>query len=747
MLAILKYYFGKTIFERFGSFILWLALPMQLFLQPSLWIATFLLVVTDHAPAQSYLHFDSSIPVETNGKSLLMPWAGGLNSAQLNSFDLNGDGTPDLAVFDRTANKVFTYLAIGNQYSYAPAYESYFPTAISEWMLLRDVNRDGKKDVLTTNPGGISVFINTTQPGKNLSWRPFNLGRPLLTTGKYGSINIPMNATDIPAIDDVDEDGDLDVIVASFSLNGSFEFHRNMSIERTGRNDSMQLKLVTNTWGNLRECDCGQYAFNGQNCPGVPRVQHDTGKSLLTIDLNNNGLHDFLFSEQTCNSLYHFPNQGTRDSAVFNSFTVFPPATPSTLLFPAAFFEDVDFDGVKDLTISTNVSPRVATAFDLSNSVWYYKNTGSNILPQFSFRKTNFLQEQMIDVGSYSSPAFADYDNDGDLDLFVSYWAAADTVASIFQYENTGNFFQPSYKLITSDFQNFSSFGLYNIKIQWVDVNGDGKTDLTFTATDKKTFVTQLYYWLNRATAGIDFSGSTPTPVGFSLAQYENIYWYDIDGDGAIDILWGKADGSLQYYRNLGSFNFVLYNSGYLGLNSSLTRYCVSPVIADFQNDGKPDLILGNKGSMVIFHDFKSNNRGDTLQIFNSLKNKYEPKVLSTYLSLTAADLYANKFPLVVTGNITGGLQILKIDSTSHSLPENLISMYPNPVEHYQPVSFRGTENFTVQFFSILGQKLSDPILVTSNQIKTVDHNLSSGLYLVRCVWAGGSKTLKLVVR
>ncbi|WHZ09517.1 MAG: hypothetical protein OJF59_003273 [Cytophagales bacterium] len=698
-------------------------------------------------PAQSYFHLDQSIPVEQNGKSITMGWAGGLNSAQVNSIDLNGDGIPDLAVFDRTANKVFTYLAAGAQYTYAPDYESFFPPGISDWMLLRDVNCDGKKDLLTSNTGGISLYINTTQIGQPLSWRLFNTGRPLLTTGLSGTINIQMNATDIPAIDDVDGDGDLDVIVSSFNLEGSFEFHRNMSFENTGRCDSMQLKLITSTWGNMYECDCGLFAFNNKNCPGVPRIQHDVGKSLLTLDLTNDGLHDFLFSEQTCNSLYFFPNQGTPISASFNNFSIFPPDDPSAILFPAAYYEDVDFDGVKDLTISTNVSARVATAFDLSQSVLFYKNTGTNSLPQFAFRKSNFLQDQMIDVGSYSSPAFADYDGDGDLDLFISYWATADTLASIYQYENTGSFIHPSFKLVTNDFLNFSSLGLYNVKIQFADINSDGKNDLVFTATDKKTFSTHLYYFPNQGS--FSFSGN-PIQVDliFTLSQYENIYLYDIDGDGQIDLLYGKADGSLQYYRNLSSLNFVLNNSAYLGLSSGITRYCVSPTIADLQNDGKPDLILGNKGTVVIFPNFRSNNNAsDTLLVNNQLKGKYQVKKLSSYLSVTTADLYATKNPLVVAGNITGGLYVLKSDSLSASPFENLISLYPNPVALMQNINFRGTQNFTVQFFNVLGQKISETIPIEGNQIVSVAQSLSSGLYFVRCQWAGGALTLRLVVR
>ena len=45
-----------------------------------------------------------------------MPWAGGLNAAHHNTMDLNDDGKDDLVIFDRTADKVITFLNDNNQY-------------------------------------------------------------------------------------------------------------------------------------------------------------------------------------------------------------------------------------------------------------------------------------------------------------------------------------------------------------------------------------------------------------------------------------------------------------------------------------------------------------------------------------------------------------------------------------------------------------------------------------------------------
>jgi len=703
--------------------------------------------------AQQVYDVDQSIPVQVNDKQLSSPWAGGLNSAQINTLDLDQDGKDDLAVYDRTANKIFTYLNVGGHYVYTPDYESYFPSDMNEWVLLRDFNCDGKKDLFTGQPEGISVYVNITPNGSPPQWRPFNGDNPLLTVGYNSNINLQVNQTDIPAIDDVDEDGDLDVIVARFVGFGSLEFHKNMSVEKTGKCDSMQLVRITTEWGNFEECNCGWFAFDGTGCTVPPngRVMHDVGKSLLTLDLNNDGLHDLIFSEQTCTSLYLLPNTGIRDSADMDTFNIYPPTNPTTLLFPAAFFEDVDFDGVKDLTISTNISARVASAMDLSNSVLFYKNTNSNSLPQFTFQKTNLLQEQMIDVGSYASPAYADYDNDGDLDLFISYWTNADTLASIYQYQNIGTASQPSFKLMTNDYLNFLSKGLYNIKIQFVDVNNDGKKDLAFTASSLKTFTTQLYVLYNTSSSAFNFSGQTPQPLGFVINDIENVYLYDINRDGLLDILYGKADGSLQYWSNGGSAtnpNYGLLNASYLGVNSSIVRYCVSPTIADTNNDGKPDLLLANHGSIIVFPDFSSGSKvSDTLFVNNALKNSFESRNLSSYMILTTADLYNDKQPLIVAGLITGGVLVLKTDIANSNQQENAIQLWPNPIEQGGQINIKASQNSSVQFYSVLGQQLSEPIVIVKDEPIAIEQTFSAGFYLARVSWAGGSKTIKFIVK
>src|SRR6267154_253012 len=150
--------------------------------------------------AQFFYVVDQSIPVEFNGRTLSMPWAGAFNSPQFNTMDLNGDQFEDLVIFDRTAGKLSTFINQGKTYHYAPEYEILFPSEIDQWLLLRDFNCDGKKDIFTSDPFGMRAFVNITKPGGILAWRKFNGNFPILTKGFNGNINLQVNGTDIPAI-------------------------------------------------------------------------------------------------------------------------------------------------------------------------------------------------------------------------------------------------------------------------------------------------------------------------------------------------------------------------------------------------------------------------------------------------------------------------------------------------------------------------------------------------------------------
>ncbi len=178
----------------------------------------FLLLLCPLAEAQSYdfgFQRDLSVPVMQQGRQLACPWAGGMNSAHMSEIDLNGDGKKDLFVFEKNGNRILTFLNTNSGYRFAPEYVACFP-ALHDWAILKDYNHDGKEDIFTYGMAGISVFQNVSD-----TVLKFKLVTKQLEAFYYnGMSNIYASPDDYMAIEDVDGDGDIDIL--NFWLLGKY---------------------------------------------------------------------------------------------------------------------------------------------------------------------------------------------------------------------------------------------------------------------------------------------------------------------------------------------------------------------------------------------------------------------------------------------------------------------------------------------------------------------------------------------
>jgi hypothetical protein len=406
------------------------------------------------AQAQFEYAFDDSIPVAESGSAHSGAWNGGLNAGQYNTMDVNLDGKEDLVVFDRTAQKVITFLDVDGKYQYAPEFESLFPNAIYNWVLIRDFNCDGRKDLFTGHIFGISVFENVSTAAE-LKWRLFpfydgsSVSEVVLTEGLSGRINLQIQFDDLPAISDADGDGDVDIFVMNYGGSGMIQYHRNFGKEMYGTCDSLVFELADPWWGGVRECNCDEFAFDNEECHAGGRPDHAGGKSLMLLDGDGDGFQDLLIAEGECGILNMLDNNGPVDAPVIENAPHYPLNIAQEFnLYPTAYSEDLDFDGDKDIIISPNIFSKSTYDINLRQSGWFYKNVGSDISPQLVLQSKSFLQETMIDVGDNAVPAFADMDGDGDPDMFIS---NNDLPSTVKVYRNAGTFFEPNFESIPTE--------------------------------------------------------------------------------------------------------------------------------------------------------------------------------------------------------------------------------------------------------------------------------------------------------
>ncbi len=718
-----------------------------------------MLVVSTRVYAQFSYTIDQSVPVKGPSRSMLKnPWAGGLNAAQFNTIHLNADQAEDLVLFDRMANKVLTFINDKGAWRYAPEYEEYFPKEITNWLLLKDFNADGRKDIFCGDALGVKVYRNVSAPGGLLEWKRVIFfstgGLPtdiLLTKGFTQKTNLQLQYDDLPTIVDADNDGDLDIFNVRFTGNGSVEYHKNFSRERYGSADSLDFERQTQAWGGFTQCKCERFAYNEEECSFTSgRLQHAGGKALLAIDLDGDRDHEILFSEAECSSIYSLTNHGTVAAPVINSVQRFPPSRPVDInIFPAVFNEDVDLDGLKDIIASPNIYRKDLASQDLRKSTWFYKNVGTSAVPSFQFVRDNYLQGEMIDVGDDAVPAFFDIDGDTDLDLFISNNSDSASTGSVHFFRNTGSSTDPAFEFVTNDFASIRSLSLTNVRIQFADLTSDGKPDLCFLGVDARA-VAKIFYLPNRG-EGENFRASDVASITFGIAPQENFHFTDIDHDGRIDLLAVRAVGALEYWRNSGTPglpSFSISDRAYLGFAASTSRRPFAISTADLDSDGTQDMIIADQfGSLSVIEDFHNSSASNALTdiAFNPLLEKYVQPSFGKCWPV-AANLFRSARPAIVAGNIRGGLTMLRNEEKDLGFNELLLTVHPNPAEQSGTFFVDTNLPLSLDIFNSLGQSVQRglPVAFGRNELRL---QLAAGIYILRFSDGNGVVSRRLVVR
>ena len=144
--------------------------------------------------------------------------------------------------------------------------------------------------------------------------------------------------------------------------------------------------------------------------------------------------------------------------------------------------------------------------------------------------------------------------------------------------------------------------------------------------------------------------------------------FFDLDADGDVDLLVGKATGNLACYQNLslsGKPDFRLENGQCGGLDTASELPNLAVAVADLDGDGKLDLFAGNRpGEIRIFRSFTDHMvefPAPETPLFNmdSVRMPASAKP-GNLLHPAAADLNGDGFPEIILGTQAGGLIYLR---------------------------------------------------------------------------------------
>ncbi len=409
--------------------------------------------------------------------------------------------------------------------------------AINRW----DVNNDGNVDILCVNTHPLVEMLDMS-----IYWG----------NGKdYSILNhsyIPADGPMWPVANDLDNDGNMDLIVPNYS-NGTWT-NMDSFIYYGGLSKNYKKKA-------------GEWAFY----PFKKRVslKSSGAQNAAVADLNKDGYKDIIFAFSSGYWEYRDKNsKGSSYSRIYwggkNGYS-------------NDNYTDIATDGATDVA-----------AADLNNDGWtdlaFSNGNGKTSYVYYGSAK-GFSQNRMIELPTNKASAvkIADVDNNGTPDII---FACEDGNAS-YAYTNINGKFDSKRKI---------EFETYDAKdVVTADFNKDGYTDVFFTNHEYS-----LTGDPNRANRLIDSYLYFGSAKGFSNKNRQSIptigAWganaADLNNDGWIDLL--ICNNQEHYSYEVPSF---IYWNGPDGFQET-KRTCLyehgaeGNAIADFNNDGYPDILI-----------------------------------------------------------------------------------------------------------------------------------------------------------
>jgi len=371
-----------------------------------------------------------------------------------------------------------------------------------------DIDNDGDQDFFIGSDNNIWFYRNSGSAAAGV-WT--------LESENYGGL--PMfNIYCAPAFGDLDGDGDGDLIVGENEY--AIRFYRNSGTPGTASWTEVSERYITLDVGYPcypAFCDLdgdgdqdmllGRYYYGVYLCEntGSPqaaawRIDYtnyyiEDANTPAFCDIDGDGDKD-LFLGRTDGSISFYENTGSVAGAIwsgsignYNNIT-----TPDGHAHPA--FCDIDDDGDYDLYVGTG-----------EGELWFYENTGTAQAAVWADPDTSICN---LDPAFMSriEPAFADIDQDGDLDLFYG-----STDGQIAFWRNEGTAAAPFFTKVTDAYNGID--GNYQISPVFVDIDTDGDVDLFVGHSNGG-----IMFWRN-----IGYTDVGPVqklPETYTLAGYPN---------------------------------------------------------------------------------------------------------------------------------------------------------------------------------------------------------------------------------
>ena len=536
------------------------------------------------------------------------------------------------------------------------------------------------------------------------------------------------------------------------------------------------------------------------------------GGGVSFADFDNDGWDDITYASENGVDLYFFKNtNGVFNLVTFNGIS-------NTSKAKQVIWVDYDNDGDKDFFV---------TAIEGKNA--FYSNDGEMNFTDIS-STIGIFQTDLFTYGA----SFGDIDNDGDLDLFISNRSPED---HNYLYRNDSGI----YVDITGT-SGISLEGQLSFCSIFFDYDKDGLQDI-YVSNDKEENINRLYKNLGdgvfqdvseSSNAGVDVSAMSTT-----LGDFNNDGWFDIyitntpfsqvssiqgnvllknngdgtftnvatetgtsfdsvgwgsvfldaDNDGLLDIYVSSSEngnGSLissAFYHQQDDETFIIPQD--IGFNTDL-RESYTNAIGDINNDGKPEIVVGNDTDNNFLWQNNTLNENNWLKVKlegvvsnkDGIGNTIEINVdgQSQYRYTLAGEGYlsqnsfyeffgtglSNLIDYVkVTWTSTGATETFNNIEANQSITikegigilndnnyivEDLLSIYPNPSnDGVFKLSTKNNESNTLKVYDLSGRLIFNVKNLKNNDEFSLNH-CKKGIYVANLSSGKKSSTIKLVL-
>ena len=188
------------------------------------------------------------------------------------------------------------------------------------------------------------------------------------------------------------------------------------------------------------------------------------------------------------------------------------------------------------------------------------------------------------------SAAWGDFDADGDPDLFIGFADPA-IAAKVYRNDNRGTRFVDVAGNIGVTVKGIAR------QAAWIDYDGDGDLDLFSAFRD-------VANRLLRNDGGRFVDVTAESGIGDTRRSVSGVWW-DFDGDGDLDLFIANQEGQANglYRQDGGRFVDVAAAAGVAGTPRPIEDGGVGPSLADFDLDGDFDLFVANYGLSALYRN------------------------------------------------------------------------------------------------------------------------------------------------